>query len=382
MNVALQKTIVFLLLIFLGILLKKKLGTGSEVNSLKVLILNVALPATVFIALLKIEVDHSFIYLPFIAIAFNVLLWYSTTFFLKISKIDQKSPQGRTLQMLLPSFAPGLSTFAIISEFLGDKVLAMAAFADVGNKIFVLIIMYLISMHWYYQITDQKTKDLNQRWTRLKQLINALIQEPINIALIVAVTMVVLGYNFSILPLFIKESIEKMAVIMTPLVLIFIGLTVKLRKSNIVILLQSIFWRSGVAFLFSALLLVFMPGNLPESVILLIIILPQSACSFWPFAHMSMVNELQYQDEKTKIFRLDMAVNLLALSLPFATILSLIICSSGSYFANIYPVLYLGLAFITFSTLPFIVRAIQVWKRSVRIYKIKTLTAQSSQIIN
>jgi predicted permease len=159
MNIALQKSIVFLLLILLGVLLKKKMGGGSETNSLKVLILNVALPATVFIALLKIEVDSNFLFLPFIALVFNVLLWYATSLFLKLGKIDPNGSQGKTLKLLLPSFAPGLSTFAIISEFLGEKYLAMAAFADVGNKIFVLIVMYLISMQWYYQITEQKAVD-------------------------------------------------------------------------------------------------------------------------------------------------------------------------------------------------------------------------------
>ncbi|HMP30037.1 MAG TPA: permease [Saprospiraceae bacterium] len=374
MNIALQKAIVFILLIFLGIFLKKKVGSGSEVNSLKALILNVALPATVFIALLKIDVDQSFIYLPFIALLFNVVLWYSTKAFLRFSNIQENSSQGRTLQLLIPSFAPGLSTFAIISEFLGDKVLAMAAFADVGNKIFVLLIMYLISMHWYYQVTQQKVIDLNQRWGRLKQLIKALLQEPINIALIIALTLVFLGYNISVLPLFLRDSVEKMAVMMTPLVLIFIGLTVKLRKNNVVILLQSILWRSGVAFLLSAGFLFLLPASLPLNIQLLIIVLPQSACSFWPFAHMSMVNDLNYDNNKPKIFKLDMAVNLLALSLPFSTIISLIICSTGELFTSLSSIIYLGISLLSLSILPFVIHVYQVFKRSLRIYKTKTLS--------
>jgi malate permease and related proteins len=375
MNIALQKSVVFLLLILLGVLLKKKMGGGSETNSLKVLILNVALPATVFIALLKIEVDSNFLFLPFIALVFNVLLWYATSLFLKLGKIDPNGSQGKTLKMLLPSFAPGLSTFAIISEFLGEKYLAMAAFADVGNKIFVLIVMYLISMQWYYQITEQKAVDFAQRWVRVKQLLKALVQEPINIAVVIALSMVFLGFNLSVLPFFFKESVEKLAVIMTPLVLIFIGLSVKLKKSSIVLLLQSIIWRSGITFVISAIFITLMPANMPTSIILLMVILPQSACSFWPYAHMAIVSELQSKSDHPKIFRLDMALNLLALSLPFATILSLIICSSGNVFTNSANILFLGFSLVALSITPFLIKSFQVIRRSIRLYKIKTVTS-------
>lgn len=375
MDIALQKSMVFLLMIFLGIVLKKKIGVGSELNSLKNLILNVALPATVFIALLKIDVDQNFIFLPLIALVFNVFLWYATKLFLKLGKIDPNSSQGRTLNLLIPSFAPGLSTFAVISEFLGDQYLAMAAFADVGNKMFVLIGMYLISMHWYYLATGQKISDFSQRLSRVKQLLKALIQEPINIIVVVALTMVLLGFNLSVLPFFMRESIEKLALIMTPLVLLFIGLSVKFKKSSIVLLLQSILWRSGITFGFSALFISFLPSGLPVSLLLLIVILPQSACSFWPYAHMAMVSELQSKDHHPKIFRLDMALNLLALSLPFSTIISLIICSSGQIFTYTVNLFYLGASFLALSVAPFIIKSVQVFKRSIRISRIKTVAS-------
>ena len=52
--------------------------------------------------------------------------------------------------MLLPSLAPGLSCFPFIIVYLGDEYLALAALADVGNKIFVLILLYMLAMHWYH----------------------------------------------------------------------------------------------------------------------------------------------------------------------------------------------------------------------------------------
>jgi hypothetical protein len=202
-----------------------------------------------------------------------------------------------------------------------------------------------------------------------------LVQEPINIAVVIALGMVFLGFNVSVLPFFLKESIEKLAVIMTPLVLIFIGLSVKFKKSSIVLLLQSIIWRSGITFVISAIFITLMPANMPTSIILLMVILPQSACSFWPYAHMAIVNELQSKSDHPKIFRLDMAVNLLALSLPFATILSLIICSSGNVFTNSANILFLGFSLVALSITPFLIKSFQVLRRSIRLYKIKTVTS-------
>ena len=49
MDINLQKTLLFLLFIGIGILLKVKLKNKSELAGIKVIILNLALPATIFI---------------------------------------------------------------------------------------------------------------------------------------------------------------------------------------------------------------------------------------------------------------------------------------------------------------------------------------------
>jgi malate permease and related proteins len=41
--------------------------------------------------------------------------------------------------------------FPFILEFGGELLFAMAALGDIGNKIFVLIIAYLIAMKWYFE---------------------------------------------------------------------------------------------------------------------------------------------------------------------------------------------------------------------------------------
>lgn len=352
MGIALQKTLAFLLLIGVGILLKSKVRSKDELKGVKALILNVALPATIFVALLKIEIKPALILLPIIALAVNLLLWWGAKFFLQFTQLNANSPRGRTFQLLIPSFAPGLSCFPFITEFLGEESLAMAAFADVGNKIFVLIILYVVSMHWYYQLVSQQTQSISRSKSRLKDLGLALLKEPINMVIFIAIVMLCLGYNLQSLPTFLQDSISRMSILMTPMILLFIGIAVKLSKGDMGLIIQALIWRSGFAFLISAGILLLLPSELPIYIKLLAVVFPQSACSFWPFAHMTAIETLEFDQPAVKTFDLNLALNILAFSLPFSTILILGVCSSGGFFTSPVVVASLGVFLVGLAFIP------------------------------
>ena len=142
MDPALQKTLTFLSFILIGFLLKRKFGSQEQVNGIKNLILTIALPSTIFVALMGVEIDANMMVLPVLALGFNFLIYFLTPLLLKLMGVESDSSKGRTLKLLLPSLAPGLSCFPFILEYLGEKSLADAALADVGNKFFVLIFLY------------------------------------------------------------------------------------------------------------------------------------------------------------------------------------------------------------------------------------------------
>ena len=64
MDIGIQKTIVFLFFIFIGVLLKVKFKSKEEISGIKKIILNLALPATIFIALLGVKVELHLLILP------------------------------------------------------------------------------------------------------------------------------------------------------------------------------------------------------------------------------------------------------------------------------------------------------------------------------
>jgi len=100
-----------------------------------------------------------------------------------------------------------------------------------------------------------------------------------------------------------------------------------------------------------------LPTETPVYVKLLAVIFPQSACSFWPFAHMTAVETLELDQPALQTFDLNLALNILAFSLPFSTLMILSICSSGDFFASTSFITGLGLFLILLAFIPFLWKA-------------------------
>jgi len=346
MNFALQKTLELILIIGLGVLLQKKVAK-HDLKGVKVLILSVALPATIFVALLKIELNGTLLVFPFAALTFNLLMLLATKYFLAASLDKEEKSKKRTLMMLLPSTAPGLSCFPFIVAYIGDDMLALAALADIGNKIFVLILLYMLAMYWYRKNSVIKKQESSS--AKLKGLFISLINEPINIIIVVGLIMLGFGFNLNSLPTFFQNTAFSIKNLMTPLVLLFIGMAVRINKGEFKLIISMLLRRMGLAFLLSGLFAYAIPVLTP-TMILLLVVFPQSACSFWPFAHMSTIQSMEEKDEQpNQTFDVNFGLNILACSLPFSTLLIIGIFSFSDYFINPITLLGLGAIILTIS---------------------------------
>ena len=329
MEVGIEKTVVFLLFIFLGVLLKTKFKSPEEVNGLKKIILNLALPATIFIALLGIEVKANLLFLPLLALSLNVLLFLILPYLLPLTGIKKNTPIYRTARLLVASLAPGLSCFPFILEFLGDTYLAKAAMADLGNKVFVLMVLYLVAMQWYYarQQRSFKTDKGN-----MLSLLKTLVTEPVNLFIAAALLLLVFGQNMTSLPFAIGETLSKLSLMMTPLVLLFIGLAVRIKRRQFLQVFALLCMRAGLVFIISGTFIL-ISGLHIQNDILLLLAFGLSACSFWPYAHICLVDHLEIE-EKVKTFDNGYAIGILALSLPFSTLLIIGVLNSGNLFVS------------------------------------------------
>jgi malate permease and related proteins len=339
MNPAITKTISLLALIGVGYLFQSKIASKDHREGIKTLILSLALPATIFIALLQIDFRSELIAIPILAIGFNIVMH----FLMDLTPMDKlfnlPVNQYRTLIMLIPSLAPGLSCLPFIMEYSGQGPLAMAALADVGNKIFVLIISYTIAMRWYFQTHREQETQGN---SKMKSMMLALINEPVNIVIVIAVAMLAFGMNYNFIPEFGRLSIDRLSMMMTPLILLFIGISIRFNWSQFKTIFAFLFFRSAVAFAISGMLLTFLEvADLATA--LLIVVFPQSACSFWPYSHMAAVTSLEQKSSfQGRTFDLEFAMNVLACSMPFSVILILLTYASGSFFGSAGNVFMIG----------------------------------------
>ncbi len=360
MNFALQSTIELLLIISLGLLLQKKLAK-QDLKGVKTIILSVALPAVIFVALLKIKLESSLLIFPALALLFNLIMLLVTKYFLSASFKKNKSKR-RTAMMLMPSLAPGLSCFPFLVVYLGDDSLALGALADVGNKIFGLILLYMLAMHWYHLRAAKNLKASTS--SKLRSLAIVLLKEPINMVIIVGLLLLALGLNMESLPVFLQNTIQKLKILMTPLVLLFIGMAVRIKLGEFGVILSLLTRRAGITFCLSSIAIFLLPALTP-ALILLLVVFPQSACSFWPFAHMSAVNTLEERDEQKKpTFDINFAVNILACSLPFSTILIITVFSLSEFLMNPMVLMITGISMTTISFLPYLVSNLKKIKKT------------------
>lgn len=356
MSDALQKTITLLLLISLGILLRSKFRNKEQTNGIKEIILSVALPSTIFISLMKIEMDASMLVIPFITLVFNFLMFFSAPLALTLFGIEKNSATGRTILMLFPSLAPGLSCFPFIAEFLGEESLAIAALADVGNKFFVLISLYVLALNLFLKNGNNEKTPMG---SKLKSLLLSMVQEPINLLIVLALVLLSLGINYGTLPSVIKDLFDKTSAMMTPLVLLFIGLAVQLKEGKKRMVMSILLFRAGITMVLSASMIYVLHIS-ETATVLLAIVIPLSAASFWPLAHISAFNIREEtinlpRDKRT--FDLDLAVLMLAFSLPFSTLLILAILSMGTLYTHNLTLMTTGLGLVCLAAIP------QVWSK-------------------
>lgn len=317
MDATIQKTILFGIFIIIGFFLKRKFNSKAEIQGLKKIILNLALPATIFIALMGTEVDPGLIRFPLMALGFNLLLFYVFPLILPLVGFKKDSPDYRTMRLMLPSLAPGLSCFPFVAEILGQEYLAKAAMADLGNKVFVLIILYSIATQWYFKQASNNTKEKG----KLKSLLITLFSEPVTLLILIALTLMTFGFSFETLPTIAQNTIQKLSVLMTPLVMIFIGLAVKINKDQCIKLLSILVIRAGIVMLISAGIIWILQISVRED-ILWILAFSLSACSFWPYAHIAGISDKEKKElGKEKTFKSSIAINLLALSFPLSTLM-------------------------------------------------------------
>lgn len=139
---------------------------------------------------------------------------------------------------------------------------------------------------------------------------------------------------------------------MTPLVLLFIGLSVKFKRQLVVQILSLLFLRAGLALCLSCLL-IYIAGISSTSEILFVSAFSLSACSFWPFAHIASISVREKEIPKNqKTFDTDYSIAILAFSLPISVALILLIFSTQQILIANNNLFFFGTLLLFIAILP------------------------------
>jgi malate permease and related proteins len=334
-DLVIPKAISLVLLIATGYALKQKFSTPQATGAIRAFVLNVALPATIFLSTLDINTQLNLVLLPSFALGVNLGLMLAGVGLTRLLLRSTRSPKARALMLLFPSLAPGLTVYPFVEQFLGRPGLAWVALADMGNKLFVLVGLYALAVYWFQQSAGHLKKSSTPQW---QTILRFLLTEPVNGAIVLGLLLASWQVRAADLPLALIDALQKFSLCSTPLILFYVGVSLNLRKIQFGTLLLVLLARAGVGFLLSAIALAILRPTSIEA-ITLFISLPQASCSLWPLLHATKIN--QQADVDGNFFDVDFATALLALSFPFSITVLLLVFVSGSFF---YSPVHLGLA--------------------------------------
>lgn len=324
-----QKAIALILLIVVGYLLKPKFNTAISVGAIRTFILNAALPATIFLSTIEINTNLDLVLLPSFALAVNLYLMVIGFSLASLLIANTDKSKRRALILLFPSLAPGLTVYPFVEQFLGSQGLAWAALADMGNKVFVLIGLYALAIIWYQKTAQLTDANLKPQWQQIGMF---LLSEPVNIAIVVGVALAACQMDAKVLPLALVDTLQKLALCATPLILFYVGISLKLESLQFGTILMVLLARAGVGFLLSAATIALLhPAN---EIVMLMIALPQASCSLWPLLHATRINQQDVGESRQLFFDTEFATSLLAMSFPFSIFVLLMIFSSGNFFQS------------------------------------------------
>jgi len=217
----LTKVIPILLLIGLGYLIQVKNWTDeTSMHNLKRGILNLGLPAVLFIAFLELELKASYLLISVIIFVLMIVFFLVGELVNRLLRIN--SP---VLAFITTGFAFGLLGIPLFGGVYGLENVGALSIFGIGHEFFA----------WFVYVTLVKQRLNGEKFSA--ETIVGFIKAPTIQAIIAGIVMNLLGWRlyFDQIALLkgIYLTISSLATITTPLILIVIGYGIKLEKKYI-----------------------------------------------------------------------------------------------------------------------------------------------------
>jgi|SRR6056297_1045255 len=219
------KIIPLLVLLILGYIFQRtKFLSKNTILEVKNFILNITLPALLFIAFLDIDFKKEYILVIFIVIVINLLMLYLGKIITPFLK--KEDPY---LKLLFTGFEMGMLGIPLFTAIYGIENVKFIGIIDIGHEIFIWFILVGI----LFKLKQSK------KGSNFKNLFKSFITSPVIIAILIGIILNIVGFanikNTNLVANSIMESIKLIASLTVPLILIIIGYEIEFKSENIVL---------------------------------------------------------------------------------------------------------------------------------------------------
>ena len=281
----------------------RRLGHPPEAaHLLRDLIIKVLLPATVAGAILQVEFHLSWLLLPAAMIGCSLATLAILAALQGFGMRLGTAAQNNVVFVLAPFAAPGITAIPFIAAGLGPEGLAQASLGHIG-----WVIAYTLGTPLVVALACRNGMSSVARpsvWRRLGR-------EPILLGALAAGVGVTLDVGYSDLPAAVQQTLELLTSLLAPLVLVFVGLTVRVRSRGLRVVLCALSLRLAIGLALAASMLALLP--LGPILPILLVVLPLSAP---PLYGIAAIYAAPSEPGQPEVFDREFALDLFGVAFP------------------------------------------------------------------
>lgn len=322
-----------IVLFMIGLWLKNKFKEELSFKSIKIVMMQVFLPAVIFYLILtnKEGISEHGLWMIIVAtLALNFLTFGFAKFVLPklLPSLGQKIIN--TNAVMLSAYAPCITVVPIAAAISTNVNATYAALFDIGDKFFIFVILFAyISVQ-----VQEKSGGFGQNASRF---LKKIILQPINLALILSLVLSSQNIIFQDLPSVVQQVIVDIKAPLLILIPIFIAGVVSFENISRT-LLSVLMYKYGFGFVVSAIFLLLFPGVITAGLGLLVVVAPLASSSMW-----AKQNLMEFDQEKvSQKFDLEFADDLFTNSFGISLLLNFLIFSIGESVVNPNLLLIIG----------------------------------------
>ena len=324
-----------IVLFMIGLWLKNQFKEELSFKSIKIVMMQVFLPAVIFYLILtnKEGISENGLWMIVVAtLALNFLTFGFAKFVLPKLLPSLGKKIINTNAVMLSAYAPCITVVPIAAAISTNINATYAALFDIGDKFFIFVILFAyISL----QVQEKSAGFLHNASYFLKKI----ILQPINLALILSLVLSSQNIVFEDLPNVVQQIIVDIKSPLLILIPIFIAGVVSFENLSKT-LLSVLMYKYGFGFVVSAIFLLLFPGVITAGLGLLVVTAPLASSSMW-----AKQNLMEFNKEKvSQKFDLDFADDLFTNSFGISLILNFLIFSIGEPVVNPNLLLILGVS--------------------------------------